>query len=197
MDAINTLFFRSKIRQRILARFFAGEGKRFYINEMARLAATTQGTCRRELNKLADAGILKISSEGNLRFYEINREYPLYREFRGIVQKTIGIEAIVRNALEKVKGITWSFIFGSYAKEGLKATSDIDIVIIGKVSENSLLRILKDAEKEIGREINYHIYTVDEFRKGLKTSSFLRNIIKGYKVITGDEAGFERVLKEA
>lgn len=197
MDAINTIFIRSKIRQRILARFFANEGKRFYINEMARLVGTSQGTCRRELNKLADAGILRVSSEGNLRFYEINKEYPLYKEFRGIIQKTIGIEAIARNALETVKGISWAFIFGSYAKEGLKPTSDIDIVIIGKVNESSLLKTLNTAEKEIGRDINYHLYTTDEFRKGLKTSSFLRNITKGYKVIAGDEDEFERLLKEA
>ena len=57
MDIVNILF-KSKIRQKILARFFADESRRFYINEMARLVETTQGTCRRELNKLVDMGLL-------------------------------------------------------------------------------------------------------------------------------------------
>ncbi len=55
MDIVGILF-KSKIRKKILARFFADESRKFYINEMARIVNTSQGTCRRELNKLADAG---------------------------------------------------------------------------------------------------------------------------------------------
>jgi hypothetical protein len=83
---------------------------------MAGFAGTTQGTCRREMNKLVATGIFTTLQEGNLQHYQIYKVNPLYKEFKSIIQKTIGIEAILRNALQVVEGIAYAFIFGSYAK---------------------------------------------------------------------------------
>ncbi len=195
MDIINILF-KSKIRQKILVRFFADESKKFYINEMARLVNTTQGTCRRELNKLFDIGMLTTLREGNLQYYRVNKQFPLYREFSAIIQKTMGIEAKLKSSLQELKGISYAFIFGSYAKKEIKPESDIDIVIIGTIKEKSLVRVFRDVEKVIGREINSHIYTESEFKNKLKTNSFIKNIIKDYIMVKGDENKFRKLLKK-
>jgi len=194
MDIVSILF-KSKIRQRILVRFFADESRRFYINEMARLVGTTQGTCRRELNKLVDMGLLTTSREGNLQFYLVNKKNPLYEEFKTIIQKTIGIEALLKDALERVAGINFAFVFGSYAKKEFKPESDIDMAVIGDVKEELLMKILKNIEKSIGRDINYHLYTGKEFKEKIKANSFVRNIIKDYIMVTGDEREFRKLLK--
>ncbi len=196
MDIVNILF-KSKIRQKILARFFADESRRFYINEMARLVGTTQGTCRRELNRLVDTGLLMAAREGNLQFYQVNRKNPLYEEFKTIIQKTIGIEALLKSALMRAEGINFAFVFGSYAKKEFKPQSDIDIAVIGDIREELLMTILKNTEKTIGREINYHIYTEDDFRKKLKTNSFVKNIIKDYIMVAGDERELRKLLKKS
>jgi len=188
------ILFKSKIRQKILSRFFANEGRRFYINEMARLVNTTQGTCRRELNKLVDVGVLTASKEGNLLYYQVNKQAPLYREFSAIIQKTIGIEAKLKSLLQGFKGISYAFIFGSYAKREFKPESDIDVVIIGIIEEDRLIRVFKDVEKAIGREINYHIYTEKEFKNKLRTDSFIKNIIKNHIIIKGDEIAFRELF---
>jgi len=193
---INTLF-KSKIRQKILVRFFSDESRRFYINEMARLTGTTQGTCRRELNRLVDMGILTTSREGNLLYYTVNKQHPLYKEFRSIIQKTIGIEAMLRNALSRVKGLVYAFIFGSYAKKEFRHESDIDVVIIGTISEDRLIKVFRDIEKVTDREFNYHMYTLGEFKRKLRSNSFLKNIIKDYIMISGDEREFRKLLKES
>jgi len=194
MDIINILF-KSKIRRKILTRFFADESRKFYINEMARLVGTTQGTCRRELNRLVDMGMLATSREGNLQYYQVNRQNPLYKEFSAIIRKTIGIEALLSSALNEVEGITFAFIFGSYAKKEFKPGSDIDIAIIGIIDEGRLIKIVKNAEQATGREINYHIYDEDDFKKKLKTNSFLKNILQDYIIVTGDEREFAKLLK--
>jgi predicted nucleotidyltransferase len=188
------ILFKSKIRQKILSRFFADEGRKFYINEMARLVNTTQGTCRRELNKLVDVGVLTTKKEGNLLYYQVNKQTPLYREFSAIIQKTIGIEAKLKSSLQGFKGISYAFIFGSYAKREFKPESDIDVVIIGMIGEDSLIKVFKDVERAIGREINYHIYTEKEFKNKLRTDSFIKNIIKNHIIIKGDEAAFRKLL---
>lgn len=190
------ILFKSKIRQKILSRFFADESKKFYINEMARLVNTTQGTCRRELNNLVDMGVLTTSREGNLLYYNVNRQTLLYREFSAIIQKTIGIEAKLKSALHGFKDISFAFIFGSYAKKEFKPESDIDAVVIGIIEEDRLIRVFKDIEKAIGREINYHIYTEKEFKNKLKTNSFIKNIIKNHIIIKGDEIAFRELLKK-
>lgn len=194
MDIVNILF-KSKIRQKILARFFADENRKFYINELARLINTTQGTCRRELNKLVNMGLLTTSKEGNLLYYQVTKQNPLYTEFSAIIQKTIGIEAKLKSSLYGLKGISYAFIFGSYVKREFKPESDIDIVIIGIIKEDSLIRVFRDVEKVIGREINYHIYTEKEFKNKLRTDSFIKNIIKDYIIIKGDENAFRELLK--
>lgn len=196
MDIV-ALLFKSKIRQKILARFFADESRKFYINEMARLVNTSQGTCRRELNKLVDMGLLVSSRTGNLQYYEINKKTPFYNEFRAIIKKTIGIEAVLGNKLRGLSGITFAFIFGSYAKNEFKPESDIDMVIIGTVSEDRLVKIFRDVEREIGREINYHIYSLREFKNRLKTNSFTKNIIENRIIVAGDDGEFRTLLKEA
>ncbi len=195
MDIVGILF-KSKIRRNILIRFFADEGRKFYINEMARLVGTSQGTCRRELNNLTDAGILISSRTGNLQYYEININSPFHNEFKTIIQKTLGIEAILKEKLQGLKGITYAFIFGSYAKNELKPESDIDIVLIGNVSEDDLINKLREVEDAVGKEMNYHLYTLNEFKAKLKTDSFIMNIIKNYIMLTGDDEEFRKLLKE-
>ena len=38
------------------------------------------------------------------------------------------------------------------------------MAVIGDLREGLLMKILKNIEKTIGREINYHIYTEKEFK---------------------------------
>ncbi len=196
MDIIR-LLFKSKIRQKILIRFFADESRKFYINEMARNVDTSQGTCRRELNKLVDMGLLSSSRTGNLLFYEINIKSPFYNEFRAIILKTIGIEVILKNKLHGLDGISYAFIFGSYAKKEFKPESDIDIAIIGTITEISLIKVIKNIEKTVAREINYHLYSLEEFNDKVKSTSFMKNIIKNYILVAGDHGGFKTLLKQA
>lgn len=196
MDIIG-LLFKSKIRKKILVRFFAEEGRKFYINEMARLAETSQGTCRRELNRLLDMGLLATSRTGNLLYYELNRQSPFFNEFRTIIQKTIGIEAIIKDGLQGLKGIRLAFIFGSYAKNELGPGSDIDIAVIGSISNDRLIKAVRVAERLIGREINYHLYSENEFKENIVTSSFTKNIIKNHIMMIGDDDDFRALLKKA
>jgi predicted nucleotidyltransferase len=139
--------------------------------------------------------VLTTKKEGNLLYYQVNKQNPFYREFSAIIQKTIGIEAKLKSALQDFRGILFAFIFGSYAKKHVRPESDIDVAIIGIIEEGSLVRVFKDVEKAIGREINYHIYTGKEFKNKLRTDSFIKNIIKNHIIIKGDEIAFRELLK--
>ena len=189
------ILYKSTIRRKILMWFFADENKRFYINEMARIVGTTQGTCRRELNRLTNMGILSSSREGNLQYYAINTDYSLYNEFKAIIKKTIGIEAIIRSAFLGVENIDLAFIFGPYAHEHINPEADIDIAVVGDISEDGLIELLRDIPLVTGREINYYIYKKRDFLDKLQTNAFVQNILSKFILVAGDESGLGDVLQ--
>ena len=189
------ILYKSTIRRKILMWFFADENKRFYINEMARIVGTTQGTCRRELNRLTNMGILSSSKEGNLQYYAINTDYSLYNEFRAIIKKTIGIEAIIKTALLGSENIDFAFIFGPYALEKIDPEADIDIAVVGDISEEDLIELLRDIPLITGREINYYIYKERDFIKKLETNPFVQNILSAFILVAGDERRLRAILQ--
>lgn len=195
MDIVDILY-KSNIRRKILMWFFSDENRKFYINEMARIVRTTQGTCRRELNRLTTMGILSASKEGNLKYYAINVHYPLYDEFRAIIKKTIGIEAIIKTALQGSENINFAIIFGPYAREKIDPEADIDIAVVGDISEEGLIKLLRDVPLITGREINYYIYKERDFIEKLRTNSFAQNILSNFILVAGDEHSLRTILQD-
>lgn len=187
--------FKSKTRQNILKLFFANEEKSFYLSEIAKIIKVSVGTCQRELNRLILSDILKTEKRANLNFYFLNKQNPLLKEIRNIFAKTLGIEMELKKIIGSVKGVKYALIFGSYVKGNFRADSDIDLLIIGQVDENDLIKKLKPLEKSIQREINYHIYSEDDFKQKLKQKSFLQNILHNYLILTDNDYEFRRLFK--
>lgn len=74
------------------------------------------GTLLRELNLLADVGILNRSRIGNQVHFGANPACPVFEELRGIMKKTSGIADVLREALEPVRGrIASAFVYVSDA----------------------------------------------------------------------------------
>ena len=186
---------KSKIKQNILKLLFSNQEKEFYLSEIARIAGASRGNAQKELKKLEKVGIIKSEKRNNLRYYFLNKQNSLFAEWEGIVKKTIGIENELKNIIQEISRIEHAFIFGSYARGDFKSESDIDLFIIGNPEENELIRQITKLEKEINREINYHIYSEKEFKKKIKINSFLQNVVKKYIMLTDNEKEFRKMLR--
>lgn len=167
------------------------------MSEIAKIVGTSAGNAQRELEGLAKDGIVKSEKKANLRYYSLDRKNPIFSDLENIVKKTIGIEAELKKIFSSLKGVKFSFIFGSYLKgEEFKSDSDVDVVIIGIPNENKLSQNIGRLERTIGREINYHIYSsVEEFREKIKKQSFLTNVVRKYQILVGDKNEFQRILR--
>lgn len=187
-------FFLSKNRALLLRLFFTYPKRPYYIQEIGRILKKKPGVFQRDLNNLAKEGILKSFYKANARYFKINKEYPLYKQLKEIISKTIGVEGSLKEALSKIEGIKSTFIFGSYAKEEERAISDIDLFIIGNPDENKLIESISKLEKELDREINYHIYSEKDIEKKIKEKdSFIKSVIKGPKImLIGKESELPR-----
>jgi len=207
-------FNKSKIRARILTLFFSNENSEFYLSDIAKRAGTSGGTCQRELEKLTKMGVLEKYKKYNLSFYKTNSSSPYFREIKALFNKTIGIPGIIKKTLTEIEGIEFAFIFGSYARSGanegdgfhsrsnastrdsINSESDIDLFIVGNPSELALLQKIKEAEELIGREIDYSIYSLTEFEKGLKSNPFVKETVKNFILLKGNEDEFKGLLRK-
>jgi len=178
-----TKIFKSKARQVIFRLYFTNPDKSFYLRELERELDTPVSMLRKELITLEKEGIFFSSKKGNLLYYSLNKDYPLYDELKTIVFKTVGIQGTLSKVLLPLKAIKTAFIYGSYAKNADNAKSDVDLFIIGNPDENKLVEIINKLERELKREINYSIYTSEDIKKKKKLKdSFIEEVVQGKKI---------------
>ena len=168
-----------KTRQGILAALLVRPDKTWYASELARRMAVTPSSLQRELRDLTRAGILKSHRQGRMAYYQANRESPLFEDLRGLFLKTAGLVDVLANALKPLAArITWAFVYGSIASGHEQSDSDIDLMVIGKVSPAALPLPLRRARELLGREINPTVYAPAEFAKKLAVEDhFLAQVL--------------------
>ncbi len=145
MDISN--LFKSKVRKALFKLYFTNPDSEFYLRELERILSIPVSMIRKELVRLEREGIFSFCKKGNLAYYYVNKNYPLFSELKSIVFKTIGVQGLLTEALQKINGVEIAFIYGSYAKGSEKANSDIDLCIIGTINEDILVRRINELEK--------------------------------------------------
>jgi len=188
MDIAN--IFKSKTRKELFRLYFTNPESEYYLRELERLLDIPVSMIRKELLRLEETGIFESKKSGNLVYFHLNKSYPLFDELKSIVFKTIGIKGLLKGVFEKIKGIDVAFIYGSFAKNEENAASDIDLFLIGKVDESKLVLRIGELEKILKREINYSLYTKDDFiKKKREGDSFISDLIENPKVfLVGGES---------
>jgi len=148
----------------ILAIFMSHQEKDYNLSEIGRILKKKPGVIQKTMNALEKWGILSSLKRGNQRLYKINNNFRLFLELKSIVEKTTGAEGLLRTAVKDIKGINTALIYGSYVKDALRPESDIDLLVAGNPkSLDDLLEKIEKLEKKINREINYKIYSMNEF----------------------------------
>jgi len=179
----------SKIKRAILNKFLSNPEEKYYVRQLAAVINASVGTIHRELVKLEKSGILNSEKLGNLRFFSINKRNPLFKELKEMIFKTEGIKGRMEAELKCVKGIKAAFIYGSFAKKEERRDSDIDLLLVGDMDDHKLIPRISGLEKEFVREINYTVYTAQEFDEKKKNkNSFIADILSGQKIfLIGDK----------
>ena len=179
----NLILARSKARKKLLSFFLSNEKNQYYLRELERLTGISVGNIRRELNTLKADRFFVTEKKGNLLFYKINEQHPLYKEIKKILMTEIGIEAEIRDMFDKIKGVEVAFIYGSYASKKHRTDSDVDILIVGSPNRDLLSEEVSKLEKKYQKEINYQVYSRAGYREKLTSkNSFLIEIKKRPKI---------------
>jgi predicted transcriptional regulator with HTH domain len=93
----------TKLRKNLLAYSFSHPDESFYVRELSGLIQEDPGNVSRELRKLENEGIYNCRTRGNVKFYSLNKDYPVFRELEKIVLNTVNNESNSPNPKAKNK----------------------------------------------------------------------------------------------
>ncbi len=161
------------------------EGKQsFYLRELARLTGISAGTTQRDLRDLERVGLVRSERRGRQIFYQANRLSPVFDALRALLEQTMGAPDLVRAALAGLADkIIYAGVYGSLAEGTLKPSSDIDVLVVGKVEFSEVTDSLAPTEQRLGRPVNPTVYTSAEFHRGLKDQRHFLTTILGRPLI--------------
>jgi predicted nucleotidyltransferase len=192
------LFLNSKLRRKLLTYSFTHPDESYYVRELSQLIDVDPGNLSRELKRLEDEGLYISRVKGRIKFFSLNKKYPLFEELKRIIFKTEGVQGSLRDLVQKYEGITLAFLYGSFAKKEDKKTSDIDLVVVGEFPRNSFTRDIRQLESKLNREINFTPYAEREFTKDRKKEGgFLNLVLKDNLIVLKGNAGVEQTDQKA
>ena len=90
------LDLRSKARQQLLAYYFTNPTARHHLRDLAERLSIDPSNLSKELGRLERDGLFRSEVIGRQKYFQLNREYPLFDEVRKIVAKTIGAALVDR-----------------------------------------------------------------------------------------------------
>jgi len=174
---------RSKLRRKLFVHFFTNPEANHYGRELARLLDVDPKNLSSELARLETEGLFASEVRGQQKYFRLNRNHPLYEEFRRIVFKTIGVVGQLRSTLAHMQGVEEAYLYGSFARNQEDAESDIDVLIVGEPNAEKLEEVIRKLERQLGREINYTLMGPKEFKtRQKKKDAFLADIWRHKKI---------------
>ncbi len=177
--SIATALF-SESQSKVFRWLFGQPDRVFHLSELRRLTGLGSASLQRELNRLAEAGLVHSERVGNLRRFQANPQSPVYSDVIALTRKTVGMEPLLREALlPLLPRLKAAWIFGSVAKETDTSQSDIDIMLIGEnLSLGDILEHLTPLEAQLCRRINPTCYSPADFeRRRAEPDSFVNRIL--------------------
>ena len=176
--------FTSGTRVKLLTLFLIDPDREHYPREMERLTGENINGVRRELRNLEGIGLLCSTTRGKQRFYTVNRGFPLYPELLRLVLKTEGLSLAIRRQLEALGGISYAFLYGPSAREGVAWSGDLNLFLVGEVDRARFPQAVRELRDCLGREVRTLLITPGEFRDRLGNGEpALRNLMEGPKLV--------------
>ena len=194
-DHIGPALF-SRGRRELLGLLFSNAEKSFYLRQIVRVLGIGQGVVQRELSRLSDAGLIIRTRVGSQVHYQANRESPVFNELKSLMVKTAGVSEVLREGLSAVADqIDVAFVFGSFARSEERGQSDVDLMVLGKVSFGEVISALQPAQKRIGREVNPSVFSAEEYRARRKSKDrFVQTVLNAPKLfLIGGELELKRL----
>lgn len=196
-DTPLTPLFASRTLVRLLSVLLLNPERTYYQQELAAITGSALRPLQLALDKVTKAGLVSKKVVGKHAYYRVVATHPAYPDLRSLFEKTFALADIVRMALEPLaQQVEVAFIYGSVSRGEERASSDIDLVVVGDTGRRELSRCLVSAEERLSREVSAAIYDVERFRTAVREGNpFLQEVLSKPKIwVMGDEDELERLV---
>lgn len=160
--------FGSKTRVKLLQLFYSNPNRSFYVREITRKIDEQINSVRRELSNLLSIGIIKSDSNNNKLYYEVNQKFkfydPLHQIFSGGVNKTVKKSSTEESGeldISSVGYVELAVLTGQFTRD---ETTGIDLLVVGDINRNALLKYVSDLEAKEGKNIRYSVMKPNDFK---------------------------------
>ncbi len=162
-----------------------------HIRAMAKLIGTSHVALLPYLKQLESLKILNSEKMGRNKQYRLSKDNILTKHYLTITEELATINYLESNFLikkfcEHLNNMDLSnplLLFGSYIKGYATEESDIDLLFIGKLSENQLNYIRK-FEDTFGKKVNLKTVTPENFELAQRTGDILiKEVIANHIVV--------------
>lgn len=185
-------FMISRVRVKMYELFFTHESEMYYVRQITREINEEINAVRRELERMLGAGIIKSEQRGNRLYYFVNTRYLFFQELQQMVAKTTGLGKKIRKNLRKLGTISYVMLSGRYVQGLAPRQGEVDLLFVGEVVLAELTALVKEEEVQLGREINYAVFSLQEFEfRKTRRDPFIMDVLFGSRVmLVGSDAEF-------
>lgn len=165
--------FGSKLRAKVLGWLFSHTDERYFVRQLTALLGEDSTNVSRELARLEKAGILVATAEGKQKYYQANKQSPVFNELKSLLTYMTGKDRALntgspassrlrvppeklaefcrKNRIKKLS------LFGSVLRDDFGPDSDIDVLVEFEPGQTPGFAII-DMENELslmaGRKVD-------------------------------------------
>jgi predicted nucleotidyltransferase len=168
MNGILRTLLGSRVRAKLLGWLFTHPDERYFVRQLAAFVEEDSTNMSRELARLERAGILVSTTEGRQKYYQANRQSPLFNELHELIVKTVGMGAspvfrpfrLPHDSLAKFchkHHIRKLSLFGSVLTKDFRPDSDIDVLVEFEpdhVPGFAIIDIENELSRLVGRKVD-------------------------------------------
>ena len=165
--------FGSKTRAKLLALFFEGTDKSYYVREITRVIEEQINSVRRELSNLESLGLIKNETYENKVYYSANTKHPFARPMSEIFSSKVELvrdKSVRRGGWEEYMKPVKNYLTALVVTNRVPGQEGLDMLIIGDDRTKKLSHWAEVVERKQGKPLNYVIMSREDYlyRKSVK-----------------------------
>lgn len=172
--------------------FYSNPEEMYYVREITREIKEEINAVRRELDRMLGNGMLRSEERGNRLYYQLNKRYVYHQELQQMVVKSSGLGGKIRKFRRKLGQVSFVMFSGKFVQGIAPSQGEVDLLVVGDIVLPELEQLIKAEEKKIEREINYAVFSDEEFEfRKTRRDPFMMDVLYGTRVmVIGSEVEF-------
>ncbi|OGI35566.1 MAG: hypothetical protein A2259_00370 [Candidatus Moranbacteria bacterium RIFOXYA2_FULL_43_15] len=197
MSEILESLFGSKEKARLLRFFLQNPESVYEFGEIVRRNMIKGNRAKRELLSFVRIKLVQKRTKQGKNYYQLNQNFQYYPELKNLIAKSnVYPQCQSLGKISKIGHIKFAAISGVFISYP-KSKADMILVAEG-VSKARLKNLMESLEAEIGKEINFVLMTMEEFKYRLNMlDKFILEFLEGpHEELINKISGLKRFIAQ-